>query len=365
MSNIKNQSPSRIVDKNFCLSSFMAFRYIYKDNTDFFPSLHHLVPKPIPKSKIVGVKTSDDIDHAIQKQIDKLYEKYDKIGVLLSGGMDSATVAAYLKPGSNAYTFDTKLSDVYDLDRGRAQKYCDALGLKLNLVDISFDDYKEYSPILMKHRGAPVHSIEPQMYKAMLAARANGDEVMVTGEGADDAFGGMDQLLSKDWTFDEFVKRYTFLDPELVLTHPVDMTPLFEKYREKGGGIDYREFLEDVFSAESSGSFINIAETARTPKYYAPYLYVAMSEPLNLNRIRGGESKYLVRELFAKKYPGLEVPDKHPMPRPVDTIFADWTGPTRPEFRKDIPMNKLSGNQKWQLWCAEQFLNLFDPQFKS
>ena len=276
--------------------------------------------------------------------------------------MDSATVAAYLKPGSNAYTFDTKLSDVYDLDRGRAQKYCDALGLKLNLVDISFDDYKEYSPILMKHRGAPVHSIEPQMYKAMLAARANGDEVMVTGEGADDAFGGMDQLLSKDWTFDEFVKRYTFLDPKLVLTHPVDMTPLFEKYREKGGGIDYREFLEDVFSAESSGSFINIAETAKTPKYYAPYLYVAMSEPLDLNRIRNGESKYLVRELFAKKYPGLEVPDKHPMPRPVDKIFADWTGPTRPEFRQDIPMDKLTGNQKWQLWCAEQFLNLFDPK---
>ena len=85
-----------------------------------------------------------------------------------------------------------------------------------------------------------------------------------------------------------------------------------------------------------------------------------MSEPLDLNRIRNGEPKYLVRELFAKKYPNLQVSDKHPIPRPVDKIFADWTGPTHPEFRKDITMDQLTGNQKWQLWSAEQFLNLFD-----
>ena len=28
------------------------------------------------------------------------------------------------------------------------------------------------------------------------------------------------------------------------------------------------------------------------------------------------------------------------------------------KFKKDIPMETLTGNQKWQLWCAEQFLNL-------
>lgn len=48
------------------------------------------------------------------------------------------------------------------------------------------------------------------------------------------------------------------------------------------------------------------------------------------------------------------------MPRPVDAIFKNWAGPIRPEFRKDIPMNELTGNYKWQLWCAEQFLELYD-----
>ena len=92
--------------------------------------------------------------------------------------------------------------------------------------------------------------------------------------------------------------------------------------------------------------------------YYDPYARLVMADPLDMHRVRNGEPKYLVRELYAMKYPELEIPFKIPMPRPVDYIFKDWEGPTRAEFRDDIPMDKLTGNQKWQLWCAEQFLNL-------
>jgi glycerol-3-phosphate cytidylyltransferase len=49
------------------------------------------------------------------------------------------------------------------------------------------------------------------------------------------------------------------------------------------------------------------------------------------------------------------------MPRPVDAYFKDWQGPTRPEFRRDIDMTQLTGNQKWQLYCLEQFLNMYEP----
>ena len=85
-----------------------------------------------------------------------------------------------------------------------------------------------------------------------------------------------------------------------------------------------------------------------------------MADPLDMNRVRNGEPKYLVRGLFAIKYPELEIPFKLPMPRPVDVIFNDWIGPTRSEFRKDIDMSSLTGNQKWQLWCAEEFLNMLE-----
>ena len=348
-----------MLNKKFCLSSYIAYRYIYKDNMDFYKGMHHKLYKAIPIEKRIGVKTSDDIDKEIQKQFDELYKKYNKIGILLSGGQDSAILASYLKPGSNAYTFSTELDTIYNEELARSKKYCEKYKLKQNMVNISFEDYKKYNPIVCKTKCAPVHSIEPQIYKAAMMAKENGDELIIVGESSDLVFGGMDKLLAEDWDFDKFVKRYTFLDPKLVLNDPVDVSDLFEKYRLPNNKIDFLTFMDEVFAIESSSSYLNAFNTAGMD-YYDPYAKLIMTEPLDLNRVRNGESKYLIRELFAKKYPEIPVPDKIPMPRPVDAVFKDWEGPQREEFRKDIPMEKLTGNQKWQLWCAEQFLNEYD-----
>ena len=85
-----------------------------------------------------------------------------------------------------------------------------------------------------------------------------------------------------------------------------------------------------------------------------------MAEPLDLQRIRNGESKYLIRELFKMRYPDFTVPEKIPMPRPVDKYFADWDGPKRPQFKDDLDISKYDGNQRWLMWCLEQFLNMID-----
>ena len=66
----------------------------------------------------------------------------------------------------------------------------------------------------MARKWAPVHSIEPQIYKAAIRAKKDGVKMILVGESADLIFGGMDQLISKDWSFDDFVNRYTFLMPE-------------------------------------------------------------------------------------------------------------------------------------------------------
>ena len=348
-----------MINKDFCLSSYIAYRYIYKDNVDFYEGMHHKLYHPISSQERIGVKTADDIDCEIRKQFDELYKKYKNIGILLSGGQDSAILASYLKPGSNAYTFSTELSDVYHEDIDRAKAYCEKFHLNHYLIDISFDDYQKYTPIVVTTKCAPVHSIEPQIYKAALFAKEKGDELIIVGESSDLIFGGMDKLLAKDWNFDDFVERYTFLKPEIVLNHPVDVSDLFEKYRLPDNKIDFLKFMDEVFSIESSSSYLNAFNTANMD-YYDPYAKLIMSEPLDLRRVRNGESKYLIRALFAKKYPEIPVPEKIPMPRPVDAIFKDWDGPKRAEFRKDIPMRDLTGNQKWQLWCAELFLNLFE-----
>ena len=348
-----------MVNRDFCLSSYIAFRYLWKDGVEFAEGFRHANFLPVPDSDRIPVRSAEDIDREIRKQFDALYAKYDRIGILLSGGMDSANLSSYLRPGSHAYTFTAPGSQVFDKDVERAADYCRKWGLQHHLIEITFEDYEQYTPEVIRHKFAPVHSIEPQIYKVALQAKQDGVQLIIVGESADLIFGGMDKLISPQWTFDGFAARYTFLDPALVLNNPVDMSELYERYRTGKDSIDFMRFMDEVFAIESSGSYMNAFGAAWLP-YYDPYAVLLMADPLDMERVRGGEPKYLVRELYAMKYPEREIPFKIPMPRPVDTVFQDWAGPSRPEFRRDIPMERLTGNQKWQLWCAELFLNMLD-----
>lgn len=345
-----------MIDKDYCASSYLAFRYIEKDGVDFAEDLHHENIAPVPENEEVFVTTVDDIDTEIQKVFESL--KDEKLGILLSGGMDSASLASYM-PGADAYTFRFVGGSFQKEELKRAEYYAEQYSLNLHYVEIDWDTIEGVVDKVLCSKGAPVHSIEPQLYLAAMQAKQDGVTCLIVGESADLLFGGMDQLLAKDWTVEEFTQRYTFLEPEKILKNPIDTTYLFERYRQEDGKINFLSFMDDVFSVESSSAYLNAFATADI-RYVDPYAKLRMAEPLDLNRVRNGEPKYLIRSLFAKKYPDMPVPNKVPMPRPVDHYFAEWEGPSRPEFRSDIAMNDLTGNQKWQIWCLERFLNRLD-----
>ena len=92
-----------MVDKNFCMSAFLALRYVEKPGVDFTEKFPYRRPELQEEGKL-PVQTAADVDLAIGSQFAPLREKYGKIGLLLSGGMDSAVLASYL-PGCEAYTF--------------------------------------------------------------------------------------------------------------------------------------------------------------------------------------------------------------------------------------------------------------------
>ena len=87
-----------------------------------------------------------------------------------------------------------------------------------------------------------------------------------------------------------------------------------------------------------------------------------MGKPLDLDRVRSGDSKYHIRDLFRKRYPGRELPEKIAMPRAVDEWMADWKGPERDEF---IPgcTEGMTGKQKFQVFALERFLNLIEGKY--
>ncbi|MBQ3710710.1 MAG: asparagine synthase [Bacteroidales bacterium] len=276
----------------------------------------------------------------------------------MSGGMDSAILASYMT-GCDAYTFRFLNGTFQSEELHRAEKYAQKYKLNLHYVDINWDIIDRCLDEVMSVKGAPVHSIEPQIFQAAKQAEQDGVSLMIIGDGSDYVFGGMDKLLSKDWNIDDFEKRYTYITPSEVLREPVPMTYLFERYRLPGNKIDFLQFFQDITIDESYASYQNAFKAAGMP-YLDPYASLYLAEPLDLNRIRNGESKYLIRQLFSIKYPDLPVPEKVPMPRPVDNYFADWKGPKRPEFLSNIDVSRFNGNQKWLLYCLERFLNLHE-----
>ena len=183
--------------------------------------------------------------------------------------------------------------------------------------------------------------------------------MLVIGDAADYVFGGMDGLLSKNWSYDEYVKRSMYVNPTDVLKEPSDMNYLFERYRLGKNSIDYLRFYDEIVTNESYASYENAFESADMD-FIDPYELLKLAKPLDLGRIRNGDTKYLMRDLFRMKYPETHVPVKLPMPRPVDEYFANWEGPKRKEFREDIDISKYNGNQKWLLYILERFFNNYE-----
>lgn len=339
------------------MSSYLALRYVENDAKQFSEGLHHQVYKQQPLERKVLVSNAEDIDVALRNVFRRIAN--EKLGLLLSGGMDSSILASYMPEGSDAYTFRFLEGKFQADELERAAFYANYYHLNLHYVDINWDTVEQNVDKVMRHKGAPVHSIEPQLYAAAMQAKADGVTMLVIGDAADYVFGGMDGLLSKDWSYDQYVKRTIYVDPEEVLREPFDMDYLFQRYRIGKNSIDYLRFYDEIVTDESYASYENAFETAGMD-FVDPYELLKMAKPLDLGRIRKGDTKYLIRDLFRMRYPGTTVPEKLPMPRPVDAYFAEWGGPKRKEFRDDIDIARYSGNQRWLLWCLERFLNLFD-----
>lgn len=346
-----------MIDKNLSNSSFLALRFTEMPGVDFTYKLKYSRPEMPSDLGKTPVRTAEEIDAALQKQIREKIVGHKKIGIFLSGGMDSGILASYL-PGIDAYTFRFLGGNFQQEELHRAEIFAKCNKMPLHYVEINWNTVIENLKPVMLTKGGPVHSIEPQICQGAKQAKADGVDLMIIGDASDYIFGGMDKLLAKDWTFEEFYHRYIYVEPEEVLKNPVSVRYLFERYR-RCDGIDFVEILNKLAAQESYGSYDNAFKTAGL-NYFDPYENLRMADPLDLAKIRRGESKYLIRELFKMRYPDFLVPEKIPMPRPVDSYFVDWDGPKRSEFRNDIDISRYSGNQKWLMWCLEQFLNMID-----
>jgi hypothetical protein len=278
-------------------------------------------------------------------------------GILLSGGIDSAILAALVPAGTLAYTIRFDAPGAID-ESPQAAIYAARAGLRHEIVTVCWRDYERFAPTLMLRKRAPLHAVEVALYKAGSRALADGCRALVVGNGADSTFGGLDRLLSRDWRFAEFVARYTFVGPATVLADAGPVTPIFERYRH-GDGIDVQGFLKVVHGQGVTQAFENAVHAAGC-SMVAPYESLSLAGGLDLERVRRGESKYVLRDVFARLYPTLPPPPKIAFARPMDHWMAGWNGPRHPIFRSSIDVASLSGEQRWLVHTLDTFLHLVE-----
>jgi len=343
------------IDKSYCASQFLQFRCIHDSEYSF--SKNNKASLEDINFKRDLVRNSDDLYYYLKMNIDSAIQE-GSVALALSGGMDSAILAKLMPKGSTAYTFKCVVPGKKVVDESvNAAIYAKESELNHEIIEIAWEEIQETLTILMTNKNAPIHSIETQIFIAALRAKKDGFDSIVFGENADIIFGGMDGLLKEDWLFGDFVERYSYIMPYKVLKNAKLVLWPFQKY-EVNGYIDGHDFINEFFRQEALGSYNNACNSAKI-KFVGPFSKTKLGTPLDYTRIRKGDTKYLIRDLFKKLYPNIEIPKKIPMPRPTDEWLADWSGPQREEFIRNCHI-KMSGDQKWLIYILEKYLNLID-----
>lgn len=344
-----------MINKQFCMSSYLMFRYIYDKNMCFSNGKQsQQIDLNFERMPVIDSKT---LYKALKSVVDNACAD-GKAALALSGGIDSAILAKLVPEGTKAYTFRCVVpgKDVTD-ESQQAKLWADMNHLNHEIINISWEDIVLAADECMRHKNSPIHSIEAQIYIAAKKAINAGKTKFILGENADIIYGGMNGLLAKDWLFAEFVDRYSYILPYKALRNPMLLLDPFKEF-EVDGHIDGHDFINKYFRQEALGTYNNACNTAGI-EFVGPYSLTYMDCPIDYQRIRSGDTKYIIRELFQELYPGVEMPAKIPMPRPVNEWFADWDGPKREEFLPHCTDN-MNGDQRWMVWCVERYLNMIE-----
>ena len=189
----------------------------------------------------------------------------EKTGVLFSGGLDSSLVAFLASEYSDVILYTAGAEGSPDLEWAR--KAADRLGLPLREYVFNIDDVRDAIPrvVFAIEEPNPMNlAIGIPLYFATGKAREDGVKVLLSGQGADELFGGYAKYLER---------------PELM-----------EK--------DLRELAERNLARDDKIAMLNSVE-GRFPFLSLPVVSAALNIPLEL-KIENGVRKAVLRKAAVK-----------------------------------------------------------------
>lgn len=192
----------------FTFWSPLAPRTVYKDILELQPGHYAVLKngklKSEPYWKIdfeisENRKENEYIEELREKLIEACRLRFTRsdvpVGAYLSGGIDSSITSALVAQYTDAplNTFSLRFEDS-EFDEGPFQKQmADLLGTSHHNVSVSSRDIGEIFPDVIMHTERPILRTAPApLYLLSSLVREAGYKVVVTGEGADEVFGGYD-----------------------------------------------------------------------------------------------------------------------------------------------------------------------------
>ncbi len=141
-----------------------------------------------PRADVVG-----SVERVLRASVERRLMADVGVGTLCSGGVDSSLVTAFARdaqPGIVAY--NAAIADQPHADESAfAEQVTSALGIELRTVRLTRDSWREDLVPVVAHNEYPLtHESSVPMMQIARLARADGVKVLLSGEGADELFGG-------------------------------------------------------------------------------------------------------------------------------------------------------------------------------
>jgi len=137
----------------------------------------------------------DDLDELLNKVVQDQMVADVPVGTICSGGIDSSLVtaiAARLRPELKIFSLDVDGTSEIEY----ARVVSDYLGLELCEVPFDKRDFESLAPTAAYYKDTPlVHPNSIAILKLSQAVKAHGVKVILSGEGADEVFGGYQKYI--------------------------------------------------------------------------------------------------------------------------------------------------------------------------
>ncbi len=289
------------LNKNSILS-YLSFRYVIGENTflnnvfDVMPGEKIEISRNIKKTVYWELNLDQKIDKGESFYVKELENEFQEavqrqlisdvnVGAFVSGGLDSSLILYYMsKNKKNIESFATGFEDADYDESNYAEMISKIYGLKIDKTIINEEIFLENTHNALIARGEP-NAIPHEIPFYLMSKKMQGKiKVVLSGEGADELFGGYGRLFKSP--MDLYKKKYLQFSKQSELSHFLERYSWFNE-KDKKKFLNLETFNNKIFDDCSMEYLKNIFIKTSKLNYFDKIYYIMIKIHLvnMLNRL--------------------------------------------------------------------------------